>query len=1122
MNGQNKTKAQLLIENDELRSRLEKAEKSLRAIYCGKTLIPGMRDEQELQLNETQSIAHIGSWHWDLKTDTTIATDELLRIYGLDPARQNMPSFKEQKGLCFSERKLVEDALIGSQQKIKEIPESIKDGFMELDFNWCFTYLNQRAAQNIGQEVDHLIGKNIWETFPTLMGTDQEVLFRQVMEQRHPHQYEVEGTLTQQWYEIHAYPSSEGITIFWSDITERKRIEAAHSQTEKKFHLLFETMTQGVVYHDAEGKITAANPASERILGLTLDQMQGRTPIDPFWKMIHEDGTDFPGDEHPAVVANQTGKIVQNVIMGTHHKTTGELSWIKVDAIPQFKPGEKRPYQVYAMFEDITKRKRVEDALRESEERYRLLYENSPYGIMMTCPDGSILAANAAACQMFGRSEEEICRIGREGLVDIKDPRVLIAIKERRRTGRFYTEMTLIRKDGRHFPAEVSSIMFKDKDGNVKTSMIVRDISERRHAENALKESEMRYRALFEGMTEGFAVHEIILDENGTPCDYRFLDINPSFERMTGLKRANVVGQLKKQVLPNDDPAWVEIYGKVALTGKPVHFENHSSGLNRDYEVYAYRPAPLQFAVLFMDITERKHAEKQAEEGKRILDALMKYVPEGITIAEGEDVTISMASQFGEDLMGGTYKQKTAEEVTRTWQVYDEDGITRLPNEKLPLIRAIQHGEVITNQDLVQINSQGKHLYLSCNAGPIRDHSGKITGAVVAWRDISERKQMEENLRKSEERFRTSIENLMDAFGIYSAIRDKAGDIVDFRIDYVNKAACITYRMTLDQQIGKHLLEVMPALHHHTLFEIYRRVVENGEPTALNGIIYPITDGANTTYPAFDVQVAKLGDGVIAAWRDVTTKIKTEEAIQNLNRNLTQQAEQLRFANTELESFSYSVSHDLRAPLRGIESFTQILLKEHGPQLSPDAQHCLEIIDYSTQKMGTLIEDLLAFSRLSRQELNRRAVALGEIARAAYDELAPEQQGRKVEIEIRKLPVYQVDPALMKQVFINLLSNALKFTRSREKAVVQIGWRKLDGELVFYVKDNGVGFDMRYIGKLFSVFQRLHSDEEYEGTGVGLAIVQRIILRHGGRVWAESQEGKGAVFYFTLNGDQKS
>ena len=227
----------------------------------------------------------------------------------------------------------------------------------------------------------------------------------------------------------------------------------------------------------------------------------------------------------------------------------------------------------------------------------------------------------------------------------------------------------------------------------------------------------------------------------------------------------------------------------------------------------------------------------------------------------------------------------------------------------------------------------------------------------------------------------------------------------------------------------------------------------------------------------------------------------------------------LEAASQELEDFSYAVSHDLRAPLRAINGFAGIVLEQFGRQLPEEGRQYLERIRNNGRRMSQLIDDLLRFTQLGRQPLSRQRVDMTHLVQEVLGEILPGGGGRSIETRTGELPACLGDPALLKQVWINLLSNGVKFTRGRSPAVIEIGSERNHGQCVFFVRDNGVGFDMRYARKLFTVFQRLHREDEFEGTGVGLAIVQRVIRRHGGRVWAASEPGRGATFYFTLEGE---
>ncbi len=249
---------------------------------------------------------------------------------------------------------------------------------------------------------------------------------------------------------------------------------------------------------------------------------------------------------------------------------------------------------------------------------------------------------------------------------------------------------------------------------------------------------------------------------------------------------------------------------------------------------------------------------------------------------------------------------------------------------------------------------------------------------------------------------------------------------------------------------------------------------------------------------------------------DMTERLRVEGEIQELNRNLQAQADSLLAVNKELEAFSYSVSHDLRAPLRAINGFIQILLDDYAAILDEEGKRVCLVVRDEARRMGDLIDNLLAISRVGRVEMRRSAIDMGAMVESVFGVLTKPEERERIDFRVAPLAPARGDETLIRQVWMNLLSNAIKFSSKRERAVIEVGCARNDREMEYFVRDNGAGFDMSYAGKLFGVFQRLHNEGDFEGTGVGLAIVHRAVIRHGGRVWAESAKDQGAVFYFTL------
>ncbi|PTL82070.1 PAS domain S-box protein [Vitiosangium sp. GDMCC 1.1324] len=497
-----------------------------------------------------------------------------------------------------------------------------------------------------------------------------------------------------------------------------------------------------------------------------------------------------------------------------------------------------------------------------------------------------------------------------------------------------------------------------------------------------------------------------------------------------------------------------------------------------------------------------------------LLRAILDNLSEGVIVADARGHLLYFSPK-AQTLSGLGLTDASPEAWSEKYGVFHPDMRTRCPTEKLPLYRALR-GEQEPEEELFIRNPQapeGRHIHSS--ARPVRDIQGTLLGAIVSMRDIHRQRQAEAERHLTEQRFRLIVEAAQE--GIWTLDTDN-------RTTYVNHYLAEMLGYTVDEMMGRHVHEFMDE-------ERRQRVTQNLEKRrqGQGGVVdfqllrkdgQPVWTMLSSN-PMYDEEGRYVG--ALAMVTDITQRRAAEEQVRQLNAQLEQRiaerTAQLEFSNRELEAFAYSVAHDLRAPLRSISNFTLALTEDCSAQLDDTGQDYLKRIRASAQRMSELIDGILALSRVNRTEFVQAEVNLSALARSIAEQLQRWQPQRTVRFRIQDGLVDRGDSQLLRSVLENLLGNAWKFTRERAIAEIEFGTTLLeDGkQRVYFVRDNGAGFDMAFREKLFGVFQRLHTQQEFEGNGVGLATVQRILRRHGGRIWGEGLVGHGASFSFTLH-----
>jgi PAS domain S-box-containing protein len=505
---------------------------------------------------------------------------------------------------------------------------------------------------------------------------------------------------------------------------------------------------------------------------------------------------------------------------------------------------------------------------------------------------------------------------------------------------------------------------------------------------------------------------------------------------------------------------------------------------------------------IVIDITELQRAEERAMQLAAIVDSSADAI-----IGKNLDSIITSWNPGAERMFGYSAAEMVGTSTERLIPL-------ERACEEQRLLDQVKRGLHVDQFETVRICKDRSCVDVSVTMSPIRNSAGEIIAASHIARDVSERNRGQRALEESEARFRQLADSMPDV--VWASSPDGVIDYYNHRwferTGQLENAGCVQ-----DWTAFVHPDDLASSV------ATWNRSLETGAPRCVDYRLFDARSGAYRWHLGQAVAVHNES-GAIVRWYGTETDVhalKTAQAdLESSHKTLEQRVQdrtvELAAANEELEAFSYSVSHDLRAPLRAVNGFSRIVAEEHAAALGAEGKRYLQTIQTSAIEMGQLLDDLLAFSRMGRESMKVVDIDTRDLVDSAFATFQSVAQVRCIEFAVHDLPPCRGDLALLRQVWINLLSNALKYTRNCALTSITVGAESSGDTPVFFIRDNGVGFDMKYAGKLFGVFQRLHRSDEFEGTGVGLALVQRIIRRHGGRIWAEAQPNAGATFFFTL------
>jgi PAS domain S-box len=892
------------------------------------------------------------------------------------------------------------------------------------------------------------------------------------------------------------------------DISERKQAEEGLHRFEllsehSRDIILFMRRNNGQILEANAAAIQAYRYSRQELLALTIGDLRAR-------------------DTHSLTADQMAQADAGGILFETIHlRKDGTTFPVEVSSQGANIGGERI---LISVVRDITERKGTEEDLRRNEERYRYLFENNPYPMWIYDRKTLVfLDVNEAAITKYGYSRQEFLNMT---IVNIRPPedveRLISNLAQPRQPLEQSDGWRHRLKDGKIIHVEVTSHTI-EIDGHESALVIAQDVTERVQAQNAVRTKDELLRLTSEmAKVGGWEFDTPTLKGTWTDEVARIHDLDPSQESNVEIGLSFYIGESRAKIEKAVKEA-IELAQPYDLELEMVSAKGNLKWVRTAALPIMNNGKVVKVQGIFQDITERKRAEEALRENEQKFSIIYYKAPFAAALSKLPDGVIVDVNEAFERVFGYTKQEVVGKTSLELGINPDSERRTRLAAE-------LQTRGSVRDMELMLLTKSGATRVFLMNIDLVGIGGQKYIFQTA--QDITERKQAEEALQKAHDELEIKVQErtaaLSQANTLLQALMDTMPDQIYFKdiqsrfIRNSRSQASLLGLSDPTEAIGKTDFDFFS--HASKAYAEEQEVMRSGRPLIdfEEWVVWP--DGRESWVSTTKVPLRNSDGetiGIFGISRDITERKGAEQAIRELNTDLENQAAKLQIANKELEAFSYSVSHDLRAPLRAIDGYTRILVEDYETILDAEGKRVCSIISAEARRMGQLIDDLLAFSRLGRKEMYSSNIDMKALVISVLNELIKEGDRERINFKIARLPSARADSSLMRQVWVNLLSNALKFTSKKERAVIEVGSKSGTEEVTYYVRDSGAGFDMEYANKLFGVFQRLHSESEFEGTGVGLAIVQRIIRRHDGRVWAEGEIDKGATFYFALPRKEK-